>query len=124
MIRTLDARVLGADAVTAALERSPEHVAPEIQRAVDEILAAVRARGDAAVIEYTNRFDGTSAKSLAELTIAPQAAQAGAKADALRSAGRSVEHLELKDTGHRDWEPEVLQRVLERSVTFLGKAFA
>ena len=57
MIRTLDARTLGADAVVAALERSPEQVAPSIHTVVDEILGAVRAHGDAAVIEYTARFD-------------------------------------------------------------------
>ena len=31
--------------------------APEVDRAVEEILAAVRARGDAAVAEFTERFD-------------------------------------------------------------------
>src|SRR3981081_111059 len=42
MTRTLDARALGFDAVVKALERRPDAVAPEIHRAVDEILAAVR----------------------------------------------------------------------------------
>ncbi len=36
------------------------------------ILADVRSRGDAAVIEYTNRFDGTTASSMAELEFSPQ----------------------------------------------------
>ena len=58
MIRTLDARRLGIDAVVAALERSPETVAPEIHRTVDAILAAVRSRGDAALCEYTAQLDG------------------------------------------------------------------
>ena len=35
MIRALDARALGLDAVAAALARSPETVAPEIHRAVE-----------------------------------------------------------------------------------------
>ena len=48
MIRTLDAR-RGIDDVVAMLARAPAAVAPEIHRAVDEILAAVRARGDAAL---------------------------------------------------------------------------
>ena len=30
---------------------------PELERRVAEILATVRRRGDAALIEYTNRFD-------------------------------------------------------------------
>ncbi|GAB4344751.1 MAG: histidinol dehydrogenase [Gammaproteobacteria bacterium] len=37
--------------------------------AVQEILAAVRQRGDAAVVEYTQRFDRVSAASMAELEI-------------------------------------------------------
>jgi histidinol dehydrogenase len=72
MIRTLDARTLGADAVVAALERSPEHVAPAIHAAVDGILAAVRARGDAAVVEYTARFDRFAAASVAGLAISSE----------------------------------------------------
>ncbi len=33
---------------------------------VDEILAAVKQGGDAALVEYTNRFDGRNVKSIAE----------------------------------------------------------
>jgi histidinol dehydrogenase len=36
---------------------------------VKEILTSVRKRGDAAVLEYTNRFDRMNAQSIAELTI-------------------------------------------------------
>ncbi|PYM92723.1 MAG: histidinol dehydrogenase [Candidatus Rokuibacteriota bacterium] len=69
MIRTLDARRLGVDAVVAALERSPETVAPEIHRTVDAILAAVRARGDAALCEYTAQLDGFKAAGAADLAL-------------------------------------------------------
>jgi histidinol dehydrogenase len=68
MIRTLDAR-RGIDDVVAALARAPEAVAPAIHRAVDEILAAVRARGDAALCEYTARFDGWSPASAGDLAL-------------------------------------------------------
>ena len=68
MIRTLDARG-GIDDVVAALARAPAAVAPEIHRAVDEILAAVRARGDAALCEYTARFDGWSPASAGDLAL-------------------------------------------------------
>ena len=71
MIRTLDARTLGADAVVTALERSPEQVAPAIHAAVDAILAAVRARGDSALAEYTARFDRFAVTSAAALAITP-----------------------------------------------------
>lgn len=36
---------------------------------VDEIIAAVRARGDAAVVEYTARFDGLDVADMASLTL-------------------------------------------------------
>jgi histidinol dehydrogenase len=68
MIRTLDARE-AVDAVVTALARSPETVAPEIQRTVDAILAAVRAGGDAALAEYTARLDGFAPATLAELAL-------------------------------------------------------
>ncbi|MGH7276765.1 MAG: histidinol dehydrogenase, partial [Candidatus Rokuibacteriota bacterium] len=85
MIRTLDARALGFDAVVRTLERSPEAVAPEIHRAVDEILAAVRARGDAAVLEYTARFDDFRPPSAGGLAIAP-----GELAEAARALSPAV----------------------------------
>jgi histidinol dehydrogenase len=68
MIRTLDAR-RGIDDVVAMLARAPEAVAPEIHRAVDAILAAVRAGGDAALCEYTTRFDGWSPASAGDLAL-------------------------------------------------------
>jgi histidinol dehydrogenase len=40
-----------------------------IETRVAEILADVRARGDAAVLEYTRRFDGVNASAIAELEI-------------------------------------------------------
>jgi len=58
VIRRLDARSSGVDAVVRQLQRDPEAVKPEVHRAVDAILAAVRERGDAALLEYTARLDG------------------------------------------------------------------
>lgn len=47
-----------------------ENVSDEqVLATVMEILAAVRRRGDAAVLEYTNRFDRLQARSMAELEI-------------------------------------------------------
>ncbi|WP_298081195.1 histidinol dehydrogenase [uncultured Cardiobacterium sp.] len=42
---------------------------PAVERAVANICADVRQRGDAALLEYTNCFDGTNARSMAELTL-------------------------------------------------------
>ena len=44
-------------------------LAPEVTNTVVEILDAVRSRGDEAVMEYTNRFDGFSANSIADLLV-------------------------------------------------------
>jgi histidinol dehydrogenase len=82
MIRTLDARTAGVDAVIAALERSPEQVAPAIQAAVDDIVVGVRDRGDAAVIEYTARFDHFAAATPGALEITADELAAAERAQA------------------------------------------
>ena len=42
---------------------------PKIDQIVADICADVQRRGDAAVLEYTNRFDGTQAQSMADLIL-------------------------------------------------------
>lgn len=59
-----------------------------VEAAVTEILAAVRERGDAALIEYTARFDRLSASSIDDLVLAPQALRAAL--DKLSSAQRTA----------------------------------
>jgi len=59
-----------------------------IEERVGAILADVRARGDAAVLEYTQRFDGVSAASLAELEIPRR--ELLAALDAIPSAQRAA----------------------------------
>jgi len=59
-----------------------------IEERVGAILADVRARGDAAVLEYTQRFDGVSAASLAELEIPRH--ELLAALDAIPSAQRAA----------------------------------
>ena len=44
-------------------------LSPEIEQRVAAILADVKHRGDAAVVEYTNRFDKLSATSMADLEV-------------------------------------------------------
>ena len=46
---------------------------PKIDQIVADICADVQQRGDAAVIEYTNRFDGTTAQSIHDLTLSQEA---------------------------------------------------
>ena len=68
-MKTLDARTLGVDAVIRAVDRPPSEVAPDVTRAVEQIIADVRARGDAALLEYTARFDGFGPAAAAGLAI-------------------------------------------------------
>ncbi len=79
IIRTLDARALGVDAVVATLDRPASQIPAAVSTAVDEILAAVRARGDAALLDYTERFDRYRARGPRDLEI-PRAAFAAAAA--------------------------------------------
>lgn len=46
-------------------------VSDEVTTVVGDILQQVRTRGDAAVLEYSNRFDGLSATSMDELIVSP-----------------------------------------------------
>jgi len=56
--RRLDTAILGIRGVVRALSRPPDSVDPQIQREVEAILEAVRQRGDGALLEFTERFDG------------------------------------------------------------------
>ena len=82
-----------------------------IEESVAAILADVRARGDAAVLEYTQRFDGVSAASMAALEIphaelqAALAAIPAAQRHALEAAAQRVRsyHERQLDACGRSW---------------------
>lgn len=81
----------------------------EVERSVAAIVADVRARGDEAVIEYTNRFDKRTVSSLAALEISRaelQAATARVPATALtalRAAAARIRHFHEKQQAS-GWE--------------------
>ena len=56
-MRRLDTRAIGVDGAVRELHRPPEVVDPDVPRRVAEILAAVRDKGDRALLELTERFD-------------------------------------------------------------------
>ncbi|OGA34452.1 MAG: histidinol dehydrogenase [Betaproteobacteria bacterium RIFCSPLOWO2_12_FULL_64_23] len=76
-----DARLARLTAFDAAQDQT-------VDRTVAEILAAVKSRGDAAVLEYTARFDGVTAGALGELEL-PRELLARAR-DALPRAQREA----------------------------------
>lgn len=68
----------------------------QVASTVREILSAVRSRGDAALVEYTNRFDRMQAVSMADLVIEPARLDAAlasipaAQREALEAAAQRV----------------------------------
>ena len=84
-VTPLDVRVLDAQSETfsAELQRLIDfEVAqdPKVDATVAAIVADVRLRGDAAVIEYTRRFDRRSVQSVAELALDGEDMQAAYEA--------------------------------------------
>ncbi len=80
-MQILDWNSLGAAARNTALARPAQRDAQQIRAQVREIIDAVRARGDAAILKYTERFDRSRIDSLQvsaqEMQHAQQALSAG-----------------------------------------------
>jgi histidinol dehydrogenase len=110
-LRRLDS---SAPAFEAELQRVL-HWSAETDRAIEERVAAiiddVRARGDAAVLEATHRYDGLEAASVGALEIAPAdlraalAAITPAQRDALEQAARRIRafHERQLEACGRSW---------------------
>jgi histidinol dehydrogenase len=87
-IRVLSTRDPGFDAAFAGLVAVDTAIDAGIEARAVAIVDDVRARGDAALLEYTNRFDRMSAASVAALEI--PAAEMRAALDALPTARRAA----------------------------------
>jgi histidinol dehydrogenase len=109
----LDSSAPGFDAALARLTafESKEDVA--VEAAVAAILADVRVRGDAALLEYTARFDRVQATSVAALELpaeelaAAYAALAAAERDALTTAATRISAYHERQRAEscaRSWE--------------------
>ena len=110
MIRRLETSAVGIDGVVRALDRPPESVDPGIHRQVAAILAAVRDKGDAALVELTERFDGVALEptglgvTAAEFDAAES--QVGERTmEALRYAARRIEAFH-REAMPRAWSME------------------
>ena len=89
--RRLSTRAPGFDAQLTALTRYEAAQDPAVEAAVRAIVADVRARGDAAVLDYTAKFDKVSARSFAELERPlSQVSIPDAQAEALRAAHERI----------------------------------
>jgi len=113
-LRRLDTRDAGFAAALDALVAFEAAQDPAVDAAVGSIIADVRARGDAAVLEYTRKFDRVDARSLAELTLAPadmaraHAAIPPAQREALETAAQRIRayHERQKTADWSDVEPD------------------
>ena len=81
---------------------------PDVEHAVRAILADVRSRRDAAVLEYARRFDRTAATSVAELDVSVRLgsaldALAPAERDALRAAHERIRAFHERQLS-RSWD--------------------
>lgn len=96
MIRRLDSSADDFQQQLTALLAFETSQDPDVDHRVAAILADVKARGDAAVIEYTNRFDGMNAQDFAELELTQAELKAAferlpaAQAEALQAAAERV----------------------------------
>jgi histidinol dehydrogenase len=127
-IRRLDSAQPGFAAQLRALLAYSEETDEGVERAAQAILADVRARGDAAVIEYTRRFDGIEARSMddlripAERTHAALAALPAARRAALEAAAERIRayHLRQANSSWRYTEADGTE--LGQNVTPLDRA--
>ena len=111
-IRHLATAAADFEAEFAQLRHWSEEADQAIEERVAAILADVRARGDAAVLEYTNRFDGTDAAGVAALELTRDELKAAfdaitpAQRAALESAARRVRsyHQRQLEACGRSWQ--------------------
>ena len=101
-LRRLSTRAAGFDAKLAALTRYDAAQDPAVQKTVRRILADVRKRGDAAVREYTKKFDGVSPREF-KLTKENLDAIPGQQADALRAAHQRIKTFHEKQL-QKSWD--------------------
>jgi len=98
-----------------------------VDRTVADILAAVKSRGDAAVLEYTARFDGVAARTLAELELPRESlarardALPGAQREALEQAAVRVRRYHEKQLAQSWQYAEADGTVLGQKVTPLDR---
>src|ERR1700756_5509762 len=111
-LRQLDTSAADFEAEFAKLRHWSEEADHAIEERVAAILADVRARGDAAVLEYTNRFDGMNATSVGALELTRDELKAAfdaitpAQRAALESAARRVRsyHERQLEACGRSWQ--------------------
>ncbi|APX93648.1 histidinol dehydrogenase [Halomonas sp. 1513] len=100
----------------------------EVQQRVDDIIAAVRSRGDAALVELSNRLDRLAVSSMAELTLGParlRQAYDGLPAEQREALAAAAERIRVYHEHQKpgSWQyTEADGTVLGQQVTALDRA--
>jgi histidinol dehydrogenase len=100
----LDAAAHDFEARFGALVSARREAATDVSAAVAAILADIRARGDAALLDYTARFDGAKAASVAALRVARREIDAARRA----CGAETLRALELSAARIRDYHARQL----------------
>jgi histidinol dehydrogenase len=96
-MKTLSTTDAGFEAAFRELLDSARETTARVDGAVAEIIAAVRARGDAALLDYTSRFDRWTPKSAAALRVSEaemQAAEASIAPELLAALDLAASRIE------------------------------
>jgi histidinol dehydrogenase len=107
-LRRLDSQTLDFKQALTQLTRFEEAANEAIEATVAAILKDVQTRGDAAVLEYTNRFDGLNASSVAALEVHKSVLEAAlhqitpAERNALEISAARVRAFHEQQKAH-DW---------------------
>ena len=111
-LRRLDTRSADFEAQFARLRHWSDEADAQIEASVAAIIADVRARGDAAVLDYTRRFDALDAASVSELALTREEMAAAfdaitpAQRDALQAAAQRIRryHERQLEASGRSWQ--------------------
>jgi len=127
-MRRLSTAHVGFDSSLTALTAFESAQDPSVDNKVAEIVADVRARGDAAVMEYTKRFDRVEVQSAQQLELSQAHLQSALKnlpkeqAQALASAADRIRSFHERQKGETWTYTEPDGTILGQRVTPLDRA--
>jgi histidinol dehydrogenase len=106
VVERLDAREMSSEEVVARLRRPGGFLSPEVRDAARRIVEAVRGRGDEALLEYTERFDGVRLDRLRVPHKEIETSRAALPAELVESFQRAFENVRAfhEHELDRSWE--------------------
>jgi histidinol dehydrogenase len=119
-MRRLDTREPGFDRDLSKLTAWQEELDQEVNRTVAAVLADVARRGDAALLEYTARYDGLEAESVAALEVSQQRREA-ALAAVDPSQRSALEHAAERVRDYHEHQVQASWQYHDDSGNLLGQ---